>query len=225
MSKARADIMQEIRRTAARAEQLDNETTSTIEKRISLHARGPIPLNSEPPLERFIAKLEYVSATVASIATIDDLAQAVMAYLQQMNIELHIVAASSRLLENIDWPQGINIARRGAKADDVTALTVADAGIAETGTLVVCSSREKPTTLNFLPDTYICVIKQDDIYPCMEDVWDLIRKQGKGMPRAINFITGPSRTADVEQTIQLGAHGPRRLHVIILATNSFSTYR
>ena len=223
MSKAREEIMQKIRRMAGRAEQSDDETTTIIEKRLLLHARGPIPVNGEPPLARFIAKLENVSATVTSIAKIDGLTQAVMVYLNQMNIGHHVVAASSRLLENIEWPQGFSIARRGAQSDDVTALTVAYAGIAETGTLVVCSSRATPTTLNFLPDNYICVIKQNDIYPCMEDVWDLIRKQDKDMSRAINFITGPSRTADVEQTIQLGAHGPRRLHVIILATNSFST--
>ena len=46
----------------------------------------------------------------------------------------------------------------------------------------------------------------------MEDAWDL--------PRAINIVSGPSRTADVEQTIQLGAHGPRRLHVLLLGDAS-----
>ena len=219
MNKLRADILHKIRRRAGQAEYSDEVATSIIEKRLSLHARGPIPVANEPLLPGFIAKLEQVSATMTSIANIDDLPSAVMEYLTQRNIENHMVVASSVLLKNIRWPQDFTISHRCAQADDVTALTVAYAGIAETGTLVVCSSRETPTTLNFLPDNYICVIKQADIYPCMEDVWDLIREQGKGMPRSINFITGPSRTADVEQTIQLGAHGPRRLHVIILTAN------
>jgi L-lactate dehydrogenase complex protein LldG len=48
-----------------------------------------------------------------------------------------------------------------------------------------------------------------------EDGWDRLR-EGGGMPRAINFITGPSRTGDIEQRIELGAHGPRRLHIILV---------
>jgi L-lactate dehydrogenase complex protein LldG len=219
VSKARADIFRNVRRTAGRSEHSDEDAIPVIEKRLSLHARGPIPVLGESPLLRFIAKLEKVSATVTSIHSIHDLPNAVSEYLVQWNIKNRIVAASTPLLQNIQWQQGMTITHGCAHADDVTSLSVAYAGIAETGTLVVCSSHDTPTTLNFLPDNYICVIKQADIYPCMEDIWDLIRKQGQGMPRAINFITGPSRTADVEQTIQLGAHGPRRLHVIIYASD------
>ena len=49
-----------------------------------------------------------------------------------------------------------------------------------------------------------------------EDAWAVLRARPEGMPRATNIISGPSRTADVEQTIQLGAHGPRRVHVILV---------
>jgi L-lactate dehydrogenase complex protein LldG len=95
-------------------------------------------------------------------------------------------------------------------------LTEAFVGIAETGSLVLLSSVGSPTSLNFLPDNYLCVLRRDHIVRHIEDVWDRIRQQTDQLPRAINFVTGPSRTADVEQTIQLGAHGPRRLHVILL---------
>ena len=50
----------------------------------------------------------------------------------------------------------------------------------------------------------------------LRDLWARLRMESRGMPRALNLITGPSRTADVEQTIQLGAHGPRSVHVILL---------
>jgi len=52
----------------------------------------------------------------------------------------------------------------------------------------------------------------------MEDAWALLRAERCSLPRATNIITGPSRTADVEQTIQLGAHGPRRLHVLLMGS-------
>jgi L-lactate utilization protein LutC len=54
------------------------------------------------------------------------------------------------------------------------------------------------------------------IVPRIKDAWDLLRGERGELPRAINIVSGPSRTADVEQTIQLGAHGPRRLHVLLL---------
>ena len=55
-----------------------------------------------------------------------------------------------------------------------------------------------------------------------EDAWDRLRAaEGEGrLPRTVNFITGPSRTGDIEQTIQMGAHGPRRLHVILVEDES-----
>jgi L-lactate dehydrogenase complex protein LldG len=219
MNEVRAEIFRNIQRATGRPGYTDAAVTSIMEKRLSLHARGPVPVYQEPPLTRFMAKLKHVSASVTCIDTLSALPQAVEQYLSQWQISKNIVAASSTLLKNAQWPQGMTTEHRHAQADDVTALTFANAGVAETGTLVLCSSPETPTTLNFLPDNYICVINQADIYPCMEDIWDLLRNQGKGMPRSINFITGPSRTADVEQTIQLGAHGPRRLHVIILTAN------
>jgi len=78
------------------------------------------------------------------------------------------------------------------------------------------SGANSPTSLNFLPDNYLCILRRERLVKHIEDVWQRLRDEHTGLPRAINFITGPSRTADVEQTIQLGAHGPRRLHVILL---------
>ena len=189
---------------------------SIIEQRFFLQARGPVPGSNEPPLSRFVNKLANVSASVALVARFEDLPGAVAEYLKKWNIEARLVVAPAPLLQDVQWPPAMTVHYRSAQAEDSSAISLAYAGIAETGSLVLCSGQETPTTLNFLPDNYICVIQQADIYPSMEDVWDLIRRQGRGMPRAINFITGPSRTADVEQTIQLGAHGPRRLHVIIV---------
>ena len=92
-------------------------------------------------------------------------------------------------------------------------------GFAETGTLMLLSSRDRPSTLNFLPETHIGILRSEDITGSYEEGWKLLRGQEDGrfeMPRTVNFITGPSRTGDIEQTMQLGAHGPRRLHIVIV---------
>ena len=94
-------------------------------------------------------------------------------------------------------------------------LTPCLAAVAETGTLMLISGAQTPTTLNFLPDTHIVVVHAGQIVASYEDGWDLLRARG-GLPRTVNFVTGPSRTGDIEQRIQLGAHGPRRLHVVLV---------
>ena len=91
--------------------------------------------------------------------------------------------------------------------------------MAETGTLMLISGPQTPTTLNFLPDTHIVVLRAEQVVATYEDGWDLLRagrEAPEGLPRAVNFITGPSRTGDIEQRIELGAHGPRRLHIVLV---------
>ncbi|MEZ5579927.1 MAG: LUD domain-containing protein [Candidatus Competibacteraceae bacterium] len=73
--------------------------------------------------------------------------------------------------------------------------------------MLLSGPHSPPTTLNFLPDTHIVVLRADRIVGAYEDAWDLLRARGLGMPRTVNFITGPSRSADIEQTVQMGAHG------------------
>jgi L-lactate dehydrogenase complex protein LldG len=109
------------------------------------------------------------------------------------------------------------VERRAAAGGDRLTVTSAYAGVAETGSLVLLSSAQSPTTLNFLPDDHVIVVRESQIVKHIEDVWARMRSDKRAMPRTVNFITGPSKTADVEQTIQEGAHGPRRLHVILVA--------
>ena len=102
-----------------------------------------------------------------------------------------------------------------AEPGDTVSLTPCLAAVAETGTLMLVSGAETPTTLNFLPDTHVVVVRAGQVVVSYEEGWDLIRSRG-AMPRTVNLVTGPSRTGDIEQRIQLGAHGPRRLHVVLV---------
>ena len=89
---------------------------------------------------------------------------------------------------------------------------MAFAGIAETGTLVMVSSKQSPVNHHFLPEFNIAILRQSKLVDTMESLWPLIGEH----PRTINLITGPSKTADIEQTIVYGAHGPRTLHIILV---------
>jgi L-lactate dehydrogenase complex protein LldG len=83
---------------------------------------------------------------------------------------------------------------------------------------MLLSGPTHPTTLNFLPEVHIVVLRAADVVGPYENAWARVRtaRDNGAMPRTVNFVTGPSRTADIEQTIQLGAHGPRRLHIILV---------
>lgn len=140
----------------------------------------------------------------------------VMAYLDRQGLERELVAAPHPWLVGLSWPDELTLHRRAVRDGDRAGITVAFAGIAETGSLVLLSGPQTPTTLNFLVDDFICLLPAQRILAHLEDGWDRLRAEIGGLPRAVNLITGPSRTADVEQTIQLGAHGPRRLHVILV---------
>ena len=186
-----------------------------VVQRVNEHARGPQPQWAETPRERFLAKLAKVAGTYAEIASDAEMARTVADYLEAQNLPHRLVVAPHPLLAGVVWPDGWEVASRRAEGEDRVGLAVAFCGIAETGSLVLLSGPDSPTTLNFLPDDFLCVLPASRIVPRLEDAWALLRAERGSLPRASNLITGPSRTADVEQTIQLGAHGPRRLHVLL----------
>jgi L-lactate dehydrogenase complex protein LldG len=127
---------------------------------------------------------------------------------------------SDPLLHGLPWdstPQ-IEVAHGRSDGKDAVSVSHALAGVAESGTIMLASGPENPTTLNFLPETHIVVLAAADIVGDYESAFDMVRsRHGRGtMPRTVNLITGPSRSADIEQTLLLGAHGPRRLHLVIV---------
>lgn len=186
-----------------------------IMQRMSGHARGPQPRWGEADRERFLAKLAKVAGTHAAVASHAEIANAIADYFTTHHLPQRLCVAPHPLLAGIVWPEGWQVESRHTRGDDRIGLAAAFCGIAETGSLMLLSGPESPTTLNFLPDDFLCLLPANRIVPRLEDAWALLRAERGVMPRATNIITGPSRTADVEQTIQLGAHGPRRLHVLL----------
>jgi L-lactate dehydrogenase complex protein LldG len=166
---------------------------------------------------------EEVQTSVARVADLADVPLAVAAYLAAENLPADLVASPDPALDAIPWAERplLRLRRGKAEGSDKVSLTPAFAAVAETGTLMLVSGAASPTTLNFLPDTHIVVLRADQVVASYEDGWSLLRERQSAageaaLPRTVNFITGPSRTGDIEQRMQLGAHGPRRLHIVLV---------
>ncbi len=201
----------------------DAARVDAVRKRLKAPSPNLVPERANVRGEESIAllteMLEGQSAHVSRAKTLDEIPKLVANYLRKNNLPAEFRTGSDGLLADIPWGKATSLTHhlgRG-QGDDAVAVSRARTAAAETGTLFLTSGPENPTTLNFLPDTHIVVIQAKDILGSYEDGWNAIRKiYGKRpLPRAVNLISGPSRTADIEQIIVMGAHGPRRLHVII----------
>lgn len=181
-------------------------------------ARGQLP--DAERVELFIRKASDIFATVARLASRDDIPDAVSTYLRDRNLPQAIRRGADPRLAGLPWERQAQLAVTVGPSDgtDLAGLSHADAGVAETGTVVLTSGVDNPTTLNFLPDHHIVVVDASTVSGDYETVWaDLRRRFGAGtMPRTVNLVTGPSRSADIEETLLLGAHGPRSLHILLV---------
>lgn len=104
-----------------------------------------------------------------------------------------------------------------SNGQDQVCISMAYAGIEDTGTFITLSDSSNPTLLNFLAEVHFLVLPTQRIYHSKMDIWKLLALENRELPRALNFISGPSRTADIEQTLQLGAHGPKQLIGVLVS--------
>ncbi|HEV2000750.1 MAG TPA: lactate utilization protein [Xanthobacteraceae bacterium] len=195
-----------------------------VKARIGQHARGIVPKRGNGPpaarLKLFTEMMQAVHGTVVRVATYEDVPAAVADYLRGKNLPMEIRRGADPRLKNIPWRNegALDVALGPSRGNDLTAVSHAFAAVAESGTLVLLSGVDNPTTLNFLPDHHLVIVDAADIAGDYETVWDKLREVYGlgGMPRTVNFITGPSRSGDIEQVHLLGAHGPRSLHVLVV---------
>lgn len=192
--------------------------------RLASHPRHLIPARSRLPraaqIDLFVANLEKEFGTVIRLPDLAALPEAVADYLAQQNLPSAFVMAPHPELRAIPWSARplLQIREGRAEASDTVALQHGFAGIAETGTLMLPSGAERPTTLNLLAETALVLLRASRVVGAYEEAWDMLRaERGEGaMPRNVMLVTGVSRSADIEQTLELGAHGPRRLHVLLV---------
>jgi len=166
---------------------------------------------------RFIDEAQKLSTTVESVDALSDVPAAVLRYLTQHGLPLQAIAWQT--LQDLDWTEaGLTIEFRKPEDGDVVGITGCFCATAETGTLVLLSGPETYASAGLLPETHIAIVPASRIVAGHEDAFNLIRAERGELPRAVNFVSGPSRTGDIEQTIVLGAHGPYRVHAIVVRT-------
>lgn len=219
---ARSAVLEGIRRSLRRGPLTDAQLQA-VEARLAEPPRGPkVARAALPQPDRIALFCQWAEANNASVARVAaaEVPGEVAGYLARNNLPAEAAMAPSPALDAYDWSSQRMLSLRPGRGQgsDQVSITGAFAGIAETGTLVMTSGPEHPVTLNLLPDTHVVILREDDIVGGYEEVWERLRaRYGKDrMPRTVNTITGPSRTGDIEQTIELGAHGPRRMHIVVV---------
>ena len=221
MSDSRTAVLDTLRRKLRRGP-LDDERRAPLERRIAEHPRNLVPARAQLPhaeqIELFVHMAEQAAASVQRVADRMAVPAAVAEYVERQTLPEDLVVAPAAEFDTLPWQEQtrLRIERRHARNGDRVTVSPAFAGIAETGTLLLLSGPDSPTTLNFLPDAHIVVLPTERVVGPYEDAWQRLRARNAGIPRTLNLITGPSRSADIEQTLQLGAHGPIRLHIILV---------
>ncbi len=201
---------------------LPEDQQAMLRGRLERHPRHTIPARSRLPhpgqVDLFAANVEKEFGTVARVATAADVPAAVADYLAAQNLPANPIMAPHPDLRAIPWSSRplLEIREGRAEGTDMVSIQHGFAAIAETGTLMLPSAPVRPTTLNVLTDTEIVVLRASRVVGAYEEAWDLLRAEMGGMPRNVMLVTGPSRSADIEQALELGAHGPRRLHVVMI---------
>jgi L-lactate dehydrogenase complex protein LldG len=222
MSTARDDVFATIRRSLGVT---GNEPIrrDIVAERLRRAPRGVVPARGQLAgaelIPLFRTQAEAAFATVAEVESIIEVPGAVTGFLRSHNLPASLRMGNDLRLRAMPWGETfLEVAQGPSDGRDLNSVSHALGGVAETGTLIMTSGPENPSTLNFLPDNHIVVLSAKDIVGDYETMWDKVRAAyGRGqMPRTVNMITGPSRSADIEQTLLLGAHGPRRLHIVIV---------
>ena len=197
----------------------EGPSTASLRQRMGDGARGPQPVVPASLTDSFVQKALALSCTVDRVDQPAHIAPAIAAYLTSSGLPAHVVAWPS--LSQAGWldsltAHGLSLRLGAPTGDDLVGLSSVSCAVAETGTLVLRSSPDTPASTHLLPETHIAVLSCDDIVLTLEDAFERLKASGQPLPRALNLVSGPSRTGDIEQTIVLGAHGPYRVHLVLV---------
>jgi len=219
---SRDAMLERVRRALGKAGP-DDKARSDAQAYVAAHAHGPRPAMPADLVRRFLERATDMASTVERIGSPAEIPGAVARYLDALKLPSRLAMQESR--SGVCWPEfggldwksfGLDIEARPTVGDDRIGITGTFCAIAETGTLVLITGEPWPVATALLPDTHFAVVRADRIVSGMEEAFTLVRAERPAMPRAINLISGPSRTGDIEQTIVLGAHGPYRVHILVI---------
>jgi L-lactate dehydrogenase complex protein LldG len=212
---ARDNILGRIRGALGRAAPLTDRQSAAMREKLRDHPRGPLPAMAWEPVARFKERCVLLSSSVDQVGHLGDVPAAIDRYLRERDLPRRGVC----------WPEfaalgwqaaGVEIEPRPATGDDKVGVSGSYCAIAETGTLMLLSGQSTYASTSLLPDTHIAIVPTSRIVRSMEDAFDLLRKEHRDVPRQVAFVSGPSRTADIEMTLVLGIHGPYRVHIVLV---------
>jgi L-lactate dehydrogenase complex protein LldG len=220
--RAREAILERVRRALGKPGDDRNARDRALAV-IEARAQGPRPHLPTDLVARFVERATDMASTVERLGSTSEIPPAVARYLDALQLPPAIAEQKSHRgvcwpeLASLDWPgAGLAIEARPTFGGDRLGITGCLCAIAETGTLVVVSGAGTPIATTLLPDTHVAVVRERDVVSGMEEAMDRVRAVAPDMPRGIHLISGPSRTGDIEQTIVLGAHGPYRVHILLV---------
>ena len=213
---ARENILARIRHQTGKPGETTEAELTAVRRHIARVERGPQPsIARHDPVENFIRECARLSTSITEIAEPAQIPFEAARYLAEKTLTMRAIGWREHAA--LDWPRaGVEFVARSATGDDLVGVTGCFCAIGETGTLLLLGAAETPKATALLPETHICVVSKRRIVATMEDAFQLIRDELGEPPRATFFVSGPSRTADIEQTIVIGAHGPYRVHVILV---------
>jgi len=169
---------------------------------------------------------ESVSAIVKEIKNWEEaIIYVVDVTLKQVGKVIAAVGINNKFCSNLEFQcnkNGIKLETKNLRNSlDLihTGFTTVDYGIAETGTLVIQSNNEDVRIASMLSNIHIAVLPESKIRKRFEDITDELKNRFKNAADYTAFISGPSRTADIERVLTIGAHGPLELHILILMGN------
>ncbi|MCE2858431.1 MAG: lactate utilization protein C [Oxalobacteraceae bacterium] len=214
-SAARQAIFSRIRTAQNRPTEPTQAELAQVKDYLDHHQAGPKPDLGDDLVARFCAQALRTSQTVDEVAHLDEVPMAAASYIDSIGVPKSAIAWQS--LTGLPWQDsGIRVEFRPPVDKDLIGITGCFCAVAETGTLMLLSGAETFASAALLPETHIAIVPVSRVVGAIEDAFALAKKERGELPRATNFISGPSRTGDIEQTIVLGAHGPYRVHVILV---------
>ncbi|HWU26032.1 MAG TPA: LUD domain-containing protein [Rhizomicrobium sp.] len=175
-----------------------------------------VPSLGEDGVTFFIAQATRAAAEVRRLGNMREVPGAIAEALRNRNMKavVHFPEACGPL-RDLPWDVAPGLLKaHSAPGPDDAALSLAPYAIAETGTLAFTSRPDAPASWHFRSGLEIAIVRARDIVPDFETV--IARAKADGWPSTLNLVTGPSRTGDIEQTLELGAHGPKALAVLVV---------
>lgn len=213
-SSARSEIFARLRALSR------GDSAARIELECRSLGSAPAPAPPAPEVcQAFLINVMKNQGSVECVGTRGEAVKAIGQYLYAHFRSHRLVAGNDPRLAAMPWRDAGVLPRFGSlETGEPAALSFAQLGVVETGAVVTWTGRANPAANNLLPEHHIVLVDAADLVPTMEKAWERINQEMEkiGRPRGINFIAGPSSTADIEGQLVYGAHGPRRWHVILL---------